>query len=77
MAESSLCQLSVSLLTGAFGMIVSRVLTIDEAYQAVDWRTVFLLAGLIPLGIATEKTGTAAWIAHAVLGIFGTVSPVA
>ena len=69
-------QLSVSLLTGAFGMIVSRVLTIDDAYQAVDWRTVFLLAGLIPLGIATEKTGTAAWIAHAVLGIFGTVSPV-
>jgi di/tricarboxylate transporter len=69
-------QLSVCLLTGAFGMIVSRVLTIDEAYQAVDWRTVFLLAGLIPLGIATEKTGTAAWIAHSVLDIFGTVSPV-
>ena len=69
-------QLSVSLLTGAFGMIVSRVLTIDEAYQAVDWRTVFLLAGLIPLGIATEKTGTAAWIAHSVLNVVGTVSPV-
>jgi len=68
-------QLSVSLLTGAFGMIVSRVLTIDEAYQAVDWRTVFLLAGLIPLGIATEKTGTAAWIANAVLNTVGTVSP--
>ena len=69
-------QLSVSLLTGAFGMIVSRVLTIDEGYQAVDWRTVFLLAGLIPLGIATEKTGTAAWIAHSVLNVVGTVSPV-
>jgi di/tricarboxylate transporter len=70
-------QLSVSLLTGAFGMIVCRVITIDEAYQAVDWRTVFLLAGLIPLGIATEKTGTAAWIAHSVLNIVGDVSPVA
>ncbi|MEJ2582298.1 MAG: SLC13 family permease [Acidobacteriota bacterium] len=56
-------QLSVCLMTGALGMIVSRVLTIDEAYQSVDWRTIFLLAGLIPLGIATEKTGTAAWIA--------------
>ncbi len=69
-------QLSVCLLTGAFGMIVCKVLTIDEAYQAVDWRTVFLLAGLIPLGIATENTGTAAWIARAVLGLIGKVPPV-
>lgn len=69
-------QLSVCLMTGAFGMIVCRVLTMDEAYQSVDWRTIFLLAGLIPLGIATEKTGTAAWIAHAVLNLIGTVSPI-
>jgi len=69
-------QLSVCLLTGAFGMIVCGVLTIDEAYQSVDWRTVFLLAGLIPLGIATENTGTAAWIARAVLNVIGSVSPV-
>lgn len=69
-------QLSVALMTGAFGMIVCRVLTIDEAYQSVDWRTIFLLAGLIPLGIATEKTGTAAWIAHAVLNLIGNVTPV-
>jgi di/tricarboxylate transporter len=64
-------QLSVCLMTGALGMIIFRVLSIDEAYQSVDWRTIFLLAGLIPLGIATEKTGTAAWIAHQVLGALG------
>lgn len=69
-------QLSVSLMTGALGMIITRVLSIDEAYQSVDWRTIFLLAGLIPLGIATEKTGTAAWIAHAVLQTIGTVQPI-
>ena len=69
-------QLSVCLMTGAFGMIVCRVLTIDEAYKSVDWRTIFLLAGLIPLGIATEKTGTAAWIAHTILNLIGDVSPV-
>lgn len=69
-------QLSVSLLTGAFGMIVCRVQTIDEAYQSVDWRTVFLLAGLIPLGIATENTGTAAWIAREILNLIGNVSAV-
>ncbi|MFW5730791.1 MAG: SLC13 family permease [Desulfonatronovibrionaceae bacterium] len=66
-------QLSVCLMTGAFGMILFRVLNIDEAYQAVDWRTIFLLAGLIPLGIATQKTGTAAWIAHTVLNFVGDV----
>ena len=48
-------QLSVSLMTGALGMVLTRVLSIDEAYQSVDWRTIFLLAGLIPLGVATEK----------------------
>ncbi len=69
-------QLSVCLMTGAFGMILCRVLTIDEAYQAIDWRTVFLLAGLIPLGIAAEKSGAAAWIAHTVLSIIGEVSPI-
>ncbi len=69
-------QLSVSLMTGALGMILLGVLTIDEAYESVDWRTIFLLAGLIPLGIATEKTGTAAWIAHNILDIIGTVSPI-
>ncbi|MDJ0761459.1 MAG: SLC13 family permease [Myxococcota bacterium] len=68
-------QLSVCLMTGALGMIITKVLTVDEAYKAVDWRTVFLLAGLIPLGMATEKTGAAAWIAHAVLGAIGDVSP--
>jgi di/tricarboxylate transporter len=69
-------QLSVCLMTGALGMIITRVLSIDEAYQSVDWRTVFLLGGLIPLGIATEKTGTAAWIAHSVLQAIGTVEPI-
>ena len=69
-------QLSVSLMAGALGMILTRVLSIDEAYQSVDWRTIFLLAGLIPLGIATEKTGAAAWIAQTVLSIIGTVSPI-
>jgi len=69
-------QLSVCLMTGAIGMVVTRVLNIDEAYRAVDWRTVFLLAGLIPLGLATERSGAAAWIAHTILGAIGDVSPI-
>ncbi len=65
--------LSVCLLTGALGMILTKVLSIDEAYQSVDWMTVFLLGGLIPLGLAFQKTGAAAWIATTIMNAIGTV----
>jgi len=65
--------LSISLLAGAVGMILAGVLTIDEAYDAVSWQTVFLLASLIPLGIAVDQSGTAAWIAQQILAIVGDV----
>jgi len=64
-------RLSLALLTGAVGMIVTRVLSMDEAYDAVSWKTVFLLACLIPLGQAVETTGTAAWIADKTLDLLG------
>ncbi len=66
-------RLSVALLTGALGMVWSGVLTIDEAYGAVSWKTVFLLASLIPLGLAVETSGTAAWIAEQTLAVLGDV----
>jgi di/tricarboxylate transporter len=69
-------QLSVALMSGALGMIITGVLSVDEAYYAVDWMTVFLLAGLIPLGMAFEKTGTAAFIAKFILGLLGQPSPI-
>ena len=64
-------KLSVALLTGAIGMVISGVLKIEEAYQAVSWKTVFLLASLIPLGLAVETTGTAKWIAEQTLSVVG------
>ncbi|MCF1184151.1 SLC13 family permease [Marichromatium gracile] len=66
-------RLSVALLTGAVGMVLTGVLSIEEAYEAVSWKTVFLLASLIPLGLAVEQSGTAAWIADQALGALGTV----
>lgn len=59
--------LSLCLLAGAVGMLLSRVLSVDEAYDSVSWSTVFLLASLIPLGQAVQNTGTAAWIAAQIL----------
>jgi di/tricarboxylate transporter len=64
-------RLSVALMSGAIGMIVSGVLKIDEAYKSVSWGTVFLLASLIPLGLAVETSGTAKWIAEQTLLVVG------
>jgi len=64
-------RLSVALMTGAIGMILSGVLRIEEAYQAVSWKTVFLLASLIPLGLAVEMSGTARWIAEQTVSLIG------
>lgn len=66
-------KLSISLFAGALGMVLSGVLTIDEAYEAISWQTVFLLASLIPLGIAVDQSGTAAWIAQGILAVVGDV----
>jgi len=68
-------RLSVALLVGAVGMILTGVLNMDEAYKSVSWKTVFLLASLIPLGAAVQDTGTAGWIAHQTLSLLGDVSP--
>lgn len=64
-------RLSIALLTGAIGMILTGVLKIEEAYEAVSWKTVFLLASLIPLGLAVETSGTAKWIADITLLLVG------
>ena len=60
-------RLSIALMTGAAGMIVSGVIKIEEAYRAIGWQSVFLLASLIPLCIAVDQSGTAAWVAQQIL----------
>ncbi|WP_319548297.1 SLC13 family permease [Desulfogranum marinum] len=65
--------LSVCLLAGALGMILTKVITIDEAYKSIDWMTVFLLGGLIPLGLAFQKTGAAEWMATSIMVLVGSV----
>ncbi|WP_425607713.1 SLC13 family permease [Natrononativus amylolyticus] len=62
----------VTSIAGAVAMVVTGVLKPTELYDAVDWSVIFLLAGLIPLGVAMEQTGAAAFLAgNAVLGVGG------
>ena len=67
LALSSKIPVSIALMTGVVGMLLSGVLTIDEAYASISWRTVFLMAALIPLGWAVDSTGAAAWVAGSTL----------
>jgi di/tricarboxylate transporter len=69
--------LPVALLTGAIGMVVAGVLTMDQAYAAVSWRSVFLLAGLLPLGHAVETSGAANYVALHVVAVAGGAAPIA
>ena len=63
LALSSKIPVPIALMTGVAGMLVAGVLHIDEAYAAINWKTVFLMACLIPLGWAMDSSGAAAWLA--------------
>lgn len=69
--------ISLAMVIAAMIMILSGALTMEEAYESVDWRTVFLVAGMLPLGLAMELTGTASFVADLILGAFGSYGPVA
>ena len=62
-ALTSKLPVSLILMTGVAGMLVTGVLRMDEAYASINWKTVFLMAGLIPLGWAMDSSGAAAWVA--------------
>ncbi|TWI06269.1 di/tricarboxylate transporter [Luteimonas cucumeris] len=63
LALSSRIPVSIALMTGVAGMLIAGVLNMDEAYGAINWKTVFLMACLIPLGWAMDSSGAAAWVA--------------
>ena len=58
-------------------MVITGCLTMDEAYQAIEWKAVFLVAGTLPLGIAMENTGTAQFLAKLMLDTVGSLGPIA
>ncbi len=59
--------ISVAAVAAAFAMVLLSVLTIDEAYRAIQWRSIFLIAGMLPLGIAMEKSGAAQFLADQII----------
>ncbi|MBH1737797.1 SLC13 family permease [Stenotrophomonas maltophilia] len=62
-ALTSKLPVALTLMTGVAGMLLTGVLRMDEAYASINWKTVFMMAGLIPLGWAMDSSGAAAWVA--------------
>ena len=69
--------IALSMVIGAVAMVLTGCLTMDEAYQSIEWRSVFLIAGMLPLGLAMETTGTARFLAGLLGDVLGALGPLA
>ena len=69
--------ISIAAVGGAALMVLLGCLTMEEAYRSIEWQAVFLIAGMLPLGVALEETGAAALLADAVVATVGDYGPVA
>ena len=65
----------IMVVVGVALMVLTGCLTMDEAYRAIEWRAVFLIAGMIPLGIAMETTGAASFVATWMVELLGAYGP--
>ncbi len=76
-AAAGLMSIVAAAIIGCCMLLLLRVLKPEEAYAAIDWRVVLLLAGVLPLGIALQNSGAAALIADVSIGLVGGLGPVA
>lgn len=65
----------IAVVIGAAFMILTRCLTMEEAYRYIEWKAVFLIAGMLPLGTALDNTGAARLLAEGVVGTLGPFGP--
>jgi di/tricarboxylate transporter len=63
--------ISLAMVIAAVIMVLTGCLSIEEAHESIDWRTVFLVAGMLPLGMAMEVTGAAQYLADIMVGALG------
>ena len=63
--------LQVASVTGALFLVITKCLTEQQAYRGIDWVTIFLFAGMMPVATAMDKSGAGKLIADAVVGVMG------
>ncbi|MGD9319441.1 MAG: SLC13 family permease [Desulfobacteraceae bacterium] len=67
----------IASVVGAALMVLTRCLNMEEAYRFIEWKAVFLIAGMLPLGTALHKTGAAKLLAEGVVSMVGPFGPLA
>jgi len=69
--------IAIAAIAGAALMVLTKCLSMDDAYESIEWKAVFLIAGMLPLGLAMEKSGVALLLAEGVINILGGLGPLA
>ena len=67
--------ISVAAVVGGSIMVLTGCLNMEQAYRAIDWRAIFLIAGMLPLGTAMQETGAATYLAGQVMNFLGDAGP--
>ncbi len=75
LAAFGIFPITLTAVAGAVIMITLRSISPDEAYKAIDWKVIFMLAGVLSMGSALEKTGGAELIGAGVVQVFGSFGP--
>jgi di/tricarboxylate transporter len=65
----------IATVIGSAVMVLSRCLTMEEAYRSIEWKAVFLIAGMFPLGLALDQSGAARFLAEGVVSAVGPFGP--
>jgi len=72
---TGLVPIFISAVIGAAFMVLFGCLTMEEAYRDIEWKAVFLIAGMLPLGNALDQTGAAKFLAEGVVSMIGPFGP--
>jgi di/tricarboxylate transporter len=67
--------ISIAAVIGGTIMVLTGCLNMEQAYRAIDWRAIFLIAGMLPLGTAMQDTGAAEYLANQVMELLGDAGP--
>ncbi len=65
----------IAALTGAILMVLTRCITMDEAYEAIEWKAIMLIAGMLSLGVAMQESGVTTLLAHTLLESLSFMGP--
>ena len=74
-AATGLVPIVLSAMVGVVLLILFRCIRVDEVYKAIDWKVIFMLAGVLSMGAALEKTGAARLLANFLIGGVGEYGP--